>query len=100
MLLDWEYAHVADPLWDLAGWSANNDLEAQIQWSLLTHYLGKRAELEPMAALQAAALAVRLRLLAVESALPKPAAAKPRDGIAERARLLDARLRLPAHYAA
>ncbi len=25
MLLDWEYAHAADPFWDLAGWSANND---------------------------------------------------------------------------
>ena len=27
MLLDWEYAHVSDALWDLAGWSCNNDLE-------------------------------------------------------------------------
>ncbi len=29
ILLDWEYAHVADPLWDLAGWSANNDLRGR-----------------------------------------------------------------------
>ncbi len=27
VLLDWEYAHAADPYWDLAGWSANNDFE-------------------------------------------------------------------------
>src|SRR5882757_9918602 len=39
ILLDWEYAHVADPLWDLAGWSANNELEAGAQWSLLSEYL-------------------------------------------------------------
>src|SRR6267142_4179199 len=34
---------------------------------------GKRAEFEPVAAFQVAALAVRLRLLAVESTLPGPA---------------------------
>ena len=26
VLLDWEYAHVSEPLWDLAGWICNNDL--------------------------------------------------------------------------
>ncbi len=25
VLLDWEYAHVSDPFWDLAAWIANND---------------------------------------------------------------------------
>src|SRR5258707_12030554 len=39
ILVDWEYAHVADPLWDLAGWSANNDLEPGAQWTLLSDYL-------------------------------------------------------------
>ena len=67
ILLDWEYAHVADRLWDLAGWSANNDFEAEVQRSLLTRYLASAPHPEPMAALQVAALAVRLRLLAVES---------------------------------
>ena len=27
VLLDWEYAHVSEALWDLAGWACNNDLE-------------------------------------------------------------------------
>src|SRR5271163_1653812 len=31
ILLDWEYAHVSEPLWDLAGWSANNDLQTEAQ---------------------------------------------------------------------
>ena len=41
VLLDWEYAHVSDPLWDLAGWSANNDLERELQQDLLAQYLGR-----------------------------------------------------------
>jgi thiamine kinase-like enzyme len=39
ILLDWEYAHASDPLWDLAGWSANNDLEESLQQDLLRSYL-------------------------------------------------------------
>jgi thiamine kinase len=42
VLLDWEYAHVADPLWDLAGWGANNDFEEPVRHDLLTSYLGRR----------------------------------------------------------
>jgi thiamine kinase len=48
ILLDWEYAHVADPFWDLAGWSCNNDLETGACVDLLASYLGRdpeRAEL-------------------------------------------------------
>jgi thiamine kinase-like enzyme len=41
VLLDWEYAHVADPLWDLAGWSANNDLEDELKHDLLASYAGR-----------------------------------------------------------
>jgi thiamine kinase-like enzyme len=41
VLLDWEYAHAADPLWDLAGWCANNDLERGLRQDLLTIYLGR-----------------------------------------------------------
>jgi len=40
MVLDWEYAHISDPLWDLAGWSANNDFGAQAQGELLRNYAG------------------------------------------------------------
>ena len=39
-MLDWEYAHVADPFWDLAGWCANTDLPAESQWRLLSDYGG------------------------------------------------------------
>jgi thiamine kinase-like enzyme len=39
LLLDWEYAHVAEPLWDLAGWSANNDYSELLQRRLLAAYL-------------------------------------------------------------
>ena len=39
ILLDWEYAHASDPLWDLASWSANNDLEESLQHDLLKSYL-------------------------------------------------------------
>jgi thiamine kinase-like enzyme len=41
MLLDWEYAHAADPVWDLAGWSANNDLEDELRRDLLASYAGR-----------------------------------------------------------
>ena len=41
MLLDWEYAHVADPFWDVAGWSANNHFSLQEQEDWLFHYLSR-----------------------------------------------------------
>jgi thiamine kinase len=44
ILLDWEYAHLADPLWDLAGWSCNNDLGPEACLHLLASYLGRHPE--------------------------------------------------------
>ena len=41
VLLDWEYAHAADPLWDLAGWSANNDFDNEMRHGLLANYAGR-----------------------------------------------------------
>jgi thiamine kinase len=41
VLLDWEYAHAADPLWDLAGWSANNDFDNEMRHGLLANYVGR-----------------------------------------------------------
>jgi thiamine kinase-like enzyme len=41
VLLDWEYAHAADPLWDLAGWSANNDFDDEIRQALFASYAGR-----------------------------------------------------------
>ena len=40
VLLDWEYAHLAEPGWDLAGWSANNDFSAAQSRALLCAYGG------------------------------------------------------------
>ena len=42
VLLDWEYAHASDPLWDLAGWGANNDFEDELMHELLASYTGRR----------------------------------------------------------
>jgi len=98
-LLDWEYAHVSDPLWDLAGWAANNDFAPAIQRELLLNYLG----VAPTPAQWQ-----RMRLLMwlydyvclLWSELYFITRRGGVNGIRQRATLLDARLRLPAHYAA
>ena len=41
ILLDWEYAHVSEALWDLAGWTCNNDLDAGASACFLESYLGR-----------------------------------------------------------
>jgi thiamine kinase len=41
VLLDWEYAHVSEAFWDLAGWSCNSDLSAEARAQLLAAYLGR-----------------------------------------------------------
>jgi aminoglycoside phosphotransferase (APT) family kinase protein len=41
LILDWEYAHVSDPWWDLAGWACNGDLTAERRHLLLQRYLGR-----------------------------------------------------------
>jgi thiamine kinase len=41
VLLDWEYAHAADPFWDLAGWSANNDFGQTMRHEFLAAYNGR-----------------------------------------------------------
>ena len=98
ILLDWEYAHVADPFWDLAGWSANTDLAAESQWRLLAEYGGSSPASEDWQRL-------RLNLWLYDyvcllwSRLFMGTGASG-TAVAERARVLDARLRLPAHYAA
>jgi thiamine kinase-like enzyme len=43
VLLDWEYAHVSDPYWDLAAWIANNDGTASFAEDVLEGYLGRPA---------------------------------------------------------
>jgi len=44
IVLDWEYAHVAEPFWDLAGWVGNNDLSADSRRLLLKAYLGRQPD--------------------------------------------------------
>jgi aminoglycoside phosphotransferase (APT) family kinase protein len=41
VILDWEYAHMADPWWDLAGWASNGDLAAERRDLLLARYLAR-----------------------------------------------------------
>jgi thiamine kinase-like enzyme len=96
VLIDWEYAHVSDPLWDLAGWSANNDCGAESE-DLLADYLGGAPQPSTW---------TRFKLLAwlydYVSLLWTELWDQGRDALAgdsRRAAQLDARLRNPAHYA-
>jgi thiamine kinase-like enzyme len=97
VLIDWEYAHVADPLWDLAGWSANCDFSEESQRELLAYYSGGAPSSSAW---------TRFRLLGwlydyislLWGGLWSRGQIAP-NGDALRAAQLDARLRLPAHYA-
>jgi aminoglycoside phosphotransferase (APT) family kinase protein len=99
VLLDWEYAHVTDPLWDLAGWCANNDFDAEMQRDLLTRYFGNSPSSSQWQRFKSL-LALYDYVCLLWSQLYLSVRGTPGDGVAQRARLLDARLRLPAHYAA
>ncbi|MEO7208794.1 MAG: phosphotransferase [Steroidobacteraceae bacterium] len=99
ILLDWEYAHVTDPFWDLAGWCANNDFESELQWSLLSRYLGNAPMPSEWQRLRLL-LALYDYVCLLWSRLYLSVRGEGGNGVAERATLLDARLRLTAHYAA
>jgi aminoglycoside phosphotransferase (APT) family kinase protein len=99
ILLDWEYAHVTDPLWDAAGWCANNDFGAEVQRRLLTCYLGT-APISSQWQRFRLLLALYDYVCLLWSQLYLTVRSEGANGVAQRARLLDARLRLPAHYAA
>jgi thiamine kinase-like enzyme len=90
--LDWEYSHVSDPLWDLAGWSSNNDLEPDLRHELLTGYLGRAPHAPEWARLQVlAGLYDYLCLLWSELYLRQsPGGADP--AVPARMQLLEARL--------
>jgi thiamine kinase-like enzyme len=99
MLLDWEYAHAADPLWDLAGWTANNDLEGGCQLDLLANYAGRPpTDDESMRMRLLGWLYDYVCLMWSELYLSLPRGSLPRgtkrDGeVSGRARLLEARLK-------
>jgi thiamine kinase len=99
ILLDWEYAHVTDPLWDLAGWCANNDFDAEIQRTLLARYLKEAPNLTQWQRFKLL-LALYDYVCLLWSQLYLNVRGTAGNGVAERARLLDARLRVAAHYAA
>ena len=91
-LLDWEYAHASDPLWDLAGWSANNDLPQDLRRKLLESYLGRAPAPDESSRLQLLAWLydyVCILWSELYSSLHSGAAAA---GVAVRAKLLEARL--------
>jgi len=97
VLLDWEYAHVSDPLWDLAGWSANNDLEDEFKHELLRNYLGCTPAGDEYLRLQLLGwLYDYVCLLWSELYLKRRRDDRPadamRDGVSTRAKLLAARL--------
>jgi aminoglycoside phosphotransferase (APT) family kinase protein len=88
IVLDWEYAHVGEPLWDLAGWSANNDFPFERRQELLPAYLGAvpaagRERFELLCWLYDYVCLLWSELYLGEGT--------------DRATLLDARLRLTAH---
>jgi thiamine kinase-like enzyme len=99
LLLDWEYAHVTDPLWDAAGWSANNDFDAASRRMLLAIYLGSAPTANDWARFSLLGWLYDYVCL-LWSGIYLAAGRDPAGLIGARARQLDARLRIPAHYRA
>lgn len=93
--LDWEYSHVSDPLWDLAGWSSNSDLGDEARHRLLSSYLERPPSPTDWSRLQVlAALYDTLCLLWSELYLTqRPGGAD--QGLLERMEQLSARLEGP-----
>ena len=97
VLLDWEYAHGSDPLWDLAGWITNNDLDEPACEELAVLYWGRATTL-----LESRRLALLrwlydyVSLMWSEVYLNVNSDLRPEeptaDGISRRARLLAGRL--------
>jgi thiamine kinase-like enzyme len=109
VLLDWEYAHAADPLWDLAGWSANNDLEQNLKHDLLASYAGRPPTRGEYLRLELLGWLYDYVCLLWSELYLKLHRDDPQGGIAARAQLLAARLGAspgsradqdPAHYPA
>jgi thiamine kinase-like enzyme len=109
VLLDWEYAHAADPLWDLAGWSANNDLEQNLKHDLLVSYAGRPPTRGEYLRLELLGWLYDYVCLLWSELYLKLHRDDPQGGIAARAQLLAARLGAspgsradqdPAHYPA
>jgi len=94
-LLDWEYAHVSEPLWDLAGWNCNNDLTAEARHLLLASYLGRAPREEEAARLDHLAWLYDYVCVLWSELFAGRGGAEGR-GVAARARALVERLRASA----
>jgi thiamine kinase len=92
VLLDWEYAHAADPLWDLAGWSANNDLPDGLKQELLASYAGRAPTRHESLRLELLGWLYDYVCLLWSELYLNLHRDDPQGGIAGRARLLGARL--------
>jgi thiamine kinase-like enzyme len=97
VLLDWEYAHAADPFWDLAGWSANNDFGQQLRHEFLAAYQDRsptpseEARLDLLVWLYDYVSLLWCELCLARYAHPRPGDAA-REGVADRFRQLAVRL--------
>jgi aminoglycoside phosphotransferase (APT) family kinase protein len=93
VLLDWEYAHVSEPFWDLAGWSCNNDFAADSRRLLLQSYLGRPPATQDEARLGALVWLYDYVCLLWSDLSSRLGAGTGAVGIGARAELLAARLR-------
>jgi thiamine kinase len=99
VILDWEYAHVSDPWWDLAGWACNGDLTWEPRNLLLSRYLGREPSPDEAARLRRLAwIYDYVCLLWSELYLCSRSGGDadgdgPRAAVGERAQLLAERLR-------
>ena len=93
MLLDWEYAHVSEPLWDVAGWSANNDFAAEDARNLLAAYAGGAPSQAQWSRLQILIWLYDYVCLLWSELYLSLRAAGNQDGVAQRAQVLRDRLR-------
>jgi thiamine kinase-like enzyme len=91
-VVDWEYAHVSDPLWDLAGWSSANDFDGGLRRTLLECYRGRTTSQDERARLELLAWLFDCVCLLWSMVYLARYPDHPGAGIAARAQLLSARL--------
>jgi aminoglycoside phosphotransferase (APT) family kinase protein len=93
VLLDWEYSHVSEAFWDLAGWACNNDLSAESRRLLLTSYLGRQPTGEDAVRLEHLAWLYDYVCVLWSELYLDSRGSREGDGILGRAELLVGRLR-------
>ena len=96
ILLDWEYAHVSDPLWDVGGWIANEDWDATPARALATAYLLRAPTAAEWARLAHLAWLYDYVCVLWSRCHLRGRARAPQGAVAARAELLTERLNRPA----